>query len=311
MNRLLARILTLTITLTISWTTSESAGAAGKTVPGEKWQQKITVQMEGMTMPMGGGEICVPVGKASAELAKPDKSCKLTNVKQVGNKFSADMKCTGEDAMEGSIEQTVDGDHMTGRMKMKSSDGDMTMAVDARKLGSCQAVDVEDVIATAKAQGAAATTARNNAMADTCKNALADMKKDPQQTVVAAMMFAQAGAPCATKPANPEFCAAIQARAGFNGLASAESGMAGITARSLEACNLGQGKAGVEALRAKLVASAVTDGDTGFLIVNAPAKAKELARTQCVLKGEMWAGRTAKLDRFCDSNFAEEARRGK
>jgi hypothetical protein len=79
--------------------------------------------------------------------------------------------------------------------------------------------------------------------------------------------------------------------------------------RSLAVCNLGQGKSAVDALRAKLIVSAEASGDSGFLEANAPARLREIVRTQCVLKGEIWAGRSAKWDTFCDSNFAEAARR--
>ena len=60
-----------------------------------------------------------------------------------------------------------------------------------------------------------------------------------------------------------------------------------------------------------VVASAEADGDATFLEAHAPVRLKEIARTQCVLKGEMYAGRVAKWDTFCDSNFAEDARKGK
>jgi hypothetical protein len=132
-----------------------------------------------------------------------------------------------------------------------------------------------------------------------------------------ALTFVGAGSQCATKPANPEFCSAVQTRAGFSSLIDVEKAMSAdvaardLTARSLAACNLGQGKAGVDALRAKLVPAAEAAGDAGFLEQHAPARLKQIARTECVLKGEMWGGRTAKWDTFCDSNFAEDARQGR
>ena len=67
-------------------------------------------------------------------------------------------------------------------------------------------------------------------------------------------------------------------------------------------------KAAVDALRAKLIASAEADGDGAYLVANAPARARQLAKSECVLKGEMWGGRQKKWDTFCDSNFAAEAR---
>ena len=87
-----------------------------------------------------------------------------------------------------------------------------------------------------------------------------------------------------------------------------EAAQAGAVSRSLEACKLGSGKAAVDALRARLVASAEADGDGEYLVANAPARARQIAKSECVLKGEMWGGRQKKWDTFCDSNFAAEAR---
>ena len=103
----------------------------------------------------------------------------------------------------------------------------------------------------------------------------------------------------------------MQTRAGFGSLAQLESQEKGITAATLSACKLGEGKAGVDALRAKLIQAAEADGDGNYLVANAPARAKEIVRTQCVLKGEMWGGRNSRWDTFCDSNYAESVRNGK
>ncbi len=284
------------------------AMAATKTVPGEKWQQKITVQMQGMSMPMGSTEVCVPVGKASADLFKPDKNCAVSNLRQSGNKFSADIKCTGADAMEGSMEQIIEGNHMTGTARMRSAEGEMQIKMDSVKGGACQAIDTDAMVADARAQVAAAPKV------DLCASSLSNLKGKPENASMMAILFLVEGGQCVTRPANAEVCAAIQTRAGFTSLVNAEKTPSAdfpsrdLTARSVAACNLGSGKAGVDTLRAKLVSAAEAAGDAGFLEAHAPARLKQIARTECVLKGEMYAGRTAKWDQFCDSNFAEEAR---
>ena len=128
------------------------AAAAAQTVPGERWQHKMTMQMGGMSMPIPGGEVCAPAGQAAQELAKPDKNCTVSNVRQSGNRFSADVKCTGKEAMEGTMEMTTGPDLMTGKMTVRSADGEMTMVTESRKLGACQAVDTGAVVAQAEAQ---------------------------------------------------------------------------------------------------------------------------------------------------------------
>jgi hypothetical protein len=288
-----------------------SAAVAASTVPGERWQQKTTMQMGGMSMPMSSVEFCAPVGQAAQELAKPDKSCTLSNVKQSGNRFSADVKCTGKDAMEGTMEMTTGPDRMTGRMVIRSADGEMTLFTESRRLGTCQAVDTGAIMAQADAQAQKGRQAAAQAEAQMCAGDSFKLKSQPDKIGNAAMMFLGQSAPCAGKPLPAEFCGAVQSRAGFTALSGLESSQAGIVGRSLEACGLGSGKAAVDALRARLVASAEADGDGDYLVANAPARARQLAKSQCVLKGEMWGGRQSKWDSFCDSNFAAEARGGR
>lgn len=302
----LARLVTTTV-----FALACTAAMGAQTVPGERWQHKMTVKMDGMAMPMPGGEVCTPVGKAAEELAKPDKNCKLSNMKQSGNRFSADVKCTGKDAMEGTMEMTTGPDHMTGKMTIKSEDGDMEMVTESRKLGSCQAVDTGALVAQAEAQAQKGKQMAAQAEAQRCSADALKLKSDPGTVGTASMMFLGANAPCAGKPLPAEYCAAVQSRAGFASLSQMDSVQAGTVSRSLEACKLGSGKAAVDALRGKLVASAEADGDGEYLVANAPARAKQIAKSECVLKGEMWGGRQKKWDTFCDSNFATEARGGR
>lgn len=283
----------------------------GATVPGEKWQHKITMQMQGMTMPMPTREVCVPVGKAAEELAKPDKNCVVSNTKQSGNKFSADIKCTGKEAMEGSMEMTTGPDSMSGRMRVRSDAGEMTMVTEAHKLGACQAVDTGALVAQANAQAKAGQATAAQAVAQQCSGDAYSMKSEPGKIVQAAVMFLQPQSVCAGKPLPADFCSTLQSRGGFSALSQGQTAMPGVLDRSMTACKLGSGKAAVDALRAKLVASAEADGDGEYLVTNAPDRAKALARSQCLVKGEMWGGRSAKWDTFCDSDFAAQARSGR
>jgi hypothetical protein len=288
-----------------------AAAAAGQTVPGERWQHKITVQMQGMSVPMPGSEVCAPVGQAAQELAKPDKNCAVTNVKQSGNSFSADVKCTGKEAMEGSIQMTTGPDRMSGKMTMRADGEEMTMVTESRKLGACQAIDTGALEAKAEAQAQQGRQMAAQADAKMCASDSFKLKAEPGKAGNAALMFLGAQAPCAGKPLPAEFCGAVQSRGGFASISQIETAQAGLVARSLEACKLGSGKPAVDALRAKFIAAAEAEGDGEYLIANSPARAREIAKTQCVLKGEMWGGRQPRWDTFCDSNFASEARGGR
>lgn len=278
---------------------------SGQSVPGEKWRQTMTVQVAGMSMPMGTHEVCAPAGKPES-LLQPDKNCVATNVTVTGNTTTAHISCTGKDAMEGTIEATVQGERMTAKIRAKTGDGDeIAMTMDSQKLGACQAVDTAALAAKSVPQARPAMAAAPSA----CGMYAAALKKGPQVAAAMAKFFLEGE--CATKPANADFCASLQTRAGFSAFQQTEAANKGVTEKSVVACNLGTGAAGVEALKTKLVAGAETDGDGDFLIANSPARARQLVRSECVAKGEMWAGKTAKWDRFCDSNFAAEVRNGK
>lgn len=138
-----------------------STPAAGKT--GEFWEMKQSMRMEGMSMPAMTNKVCVPKNPPSDKLVpKGDDNCKTTSFKQSGNKVRYSMVCTGKDAMsgEGEFEQ-LGPDAYRGRTTLHSSDGDMTMEFEGRKVGG--ACDPEEPMKRAQAQMGAA-------MADACRD---------------------------------------------------------------------------------------------------------------------------------------------
>jgi hypothetical protein len=109
------------------------------------WRNSMSMEMQGMSMPMPGGakETCVPVGKAQEAMAAPDKDCQVHDTQAAGNRFSAKFRCTGQQKMEGSMESVADGDRIRGTMRARSADGsDFTMKFDNTRLGkACEAID--------------------------------------------------------------------------------------------------------------------------------------------------------------------------
>ena len=179
----------------------------------------------------------------------------------------------------------------------------MTMTMESKKVGACQAVDTAAVVAAGEARGRAAQASR----VDPCVSFATQFKTKPENAGAMSMLFVQKGGQCTTTPTNAAYCAAVKTRPGFTGLAQADKSNKGVMAQALAACNLGT----PDAFRATLLRGAETDGDGDFIIAHAPVRARELAKSQCVQKGEMWAGKAAKWDRFCDSDFADAARKGK
>jgi hypothetical protein len=71
----------------------------------------------------------------------PPPDCKMTDQKQVGNKFTWAMACTGAMAMQGTGEMTYSGDSYTGQMvmngAMRGQPMGMTMKYSGKRLGDC------------------------------------------------------------------------------------------------------------------------------------------------------------------------------
>ncbi len=117
---------------------SATCVAAGKD---ELWEITNKMEMEGMpfAMPAQTSKVCIPKGqeKDPNKSVPNDENCKMSDVKVSGNKMSWKMKCEGKDAMSGSGEMVYGEGTYSGKMKMHSEDGDMVMAYDGKRIGSC------------------------------------------------------------------------------------------------------------------------------------------------------------------------------
>jgi hypothetical protein len=108
---------------------------------GEMWQQTMSMEMAGMSMPPRTLQVCVPAGKAQEALSKPQgpgmgDNCAIQDAKQEGNKYSAKFSCTGKQAVQGSVETIFDGDHVKATMVMSLNGQQMTIKTDGQKLGT-------------------------------------------------------------------------------------------------------------------------------------------------------------------------------
>ncbi len=108
---------------------------------GEMWQETMSMQMAGMTMPPRTMEVCVPAGKAQEALSKPQgpgmgDNCSVQEAKTDGNRFTAKFICTGKQPMQGTIENVIEGGHSMGTMTVSVNGQQMTMKTDSKKLGT-------------------------------------------------------------------------------------------------------------------------------------------------------------------------------
>ena len=123
-----------------SLTLALPAVAAGE---GEWWEMTTKMEMPGMPAMPGGPptKFC----RVKGDEAKPvksddDKNCAVTNVKNVGNTMTFNMKCTGKDAMTGSGEITSTPTSFNQKIKMRSGGDDMVMVSTGKRVGgACKA----------------------------------------------------------------------------------------------------------------------------------------------------------------------------
>lgn len=278
---------------------------AQQKVAGEKWRMKMSMQAEGFSMPGRTMEMCLPKGEPQQAVLQQQEetgNCAVSNVRQQGGRFSADIKCTGSDGMDGHIEmEQLGADAMRGSMTGRTADGSMKMEYAYTRLGqACEAVDYSNyrppVVATAPMQ-----------QLDFCQQIFDGMKADDLPGLVTSIMM---GYPkpdgsgmqdCTTHAAFPKFCAAVQTPAGYASLEHQQWQYRTMDVepnetpyaraarlpldQSLQMCGLGNDAAAAVKLQKQLAATARRDGQWGFaLYYDADAHYGELqalAKTEC------------------------------
>ena len=155
---------------------SASVWAAGND---ELWEISTKMEMEGMPFAMPGqtSKVCMQKGHEkdpnNAVPKDKDQNCTMSEVKTSGNKSSWKMKCDGKDPMTGSGEMTYGNGTYSGKMKMHSKDGDMTMAYDGKRVGSCN-YETDSPQAKMNTMIKKNQDEQNKQLAKECKEALDD-----------------------------------------------------------------------------------------------------------------------------------------
>jgi len=300
--------------------------AASAAEDGELWE--VTTQMNVPGMPAGIGGMTTQVCKDKdprKEVArgKDTKDCKVTDLKQSGNRVTMTMTCPqGKSVMD----MTYNSAHTEykGSVRMTGDRGEMTMNMSGRKLGSCdlaQARAERDArTAEAKAMGdrARASMKANEDMAiQGCNEAVETMRAEklgvytmcsdhPEACESMAKSQPRAAAVC--KPKRAEFCRRYQTEEGFIKARGDEQGA--------KVCGTSTQK-----VKASLCPQAAKSESLDFLGRFCPVEAKPIAQTHCVGRGYT-AGRSFtfagtkkgdKYETFCrnylsNADFAERER---
>ena len=112
--------------------------AYGK-APGLYWEQTMSGQMGGFTMPAKTSKVCMPKNQWEQPPKMSGDDCTFTDLKRSGSKMSWKMTC--KNGMTGEGEMTWTPDTYSGWTSMVTPAGEMKMNMSGKRLGGdCEAV---------------------------------------------------------------------------------------------------------------------------------------------------------------------------
>jgi hypothetical protein len=225
--------------------------------------------------------------------AKPDKNCKVTDMKRSGNTSSWKVACTGKDAMKGDGEMTTTADGYHGTTHLRSAQGEMSMKTRGRKLGG-------DCDAGERRREAEARGKEAQARAKDAEAAHASYQRDLDRTTCDAAIEGVYLAPltdaggtgmkCTDPGVKKPLCARFQTYEGFE-RARASNPQPAQRASLEKYC--GATFAGVKGALCK---QAEREKNLYYLDYNCPAEARSLGKRKCTSPGHY---ETFELDNFC------------
>lgn len=275
-----------------------TAPAAAKE-PGDLWEVTTQMSMEGMpmAMPSHTQKTCAPRDWKEPPMAKdPQHDCQTIDFKTTGSKTSWKVRCAGPPEMTGEGEITRSSpEAYTGVMKITSPQGVMTMKMNGRRVGDCDAAEAKQERAEMQAQiqAQAEKGQRDSAaaLAEVCKSAVTSMSLE--------MLNMQAEM-CKDPALKQAFCARLETQEGFELVAACGNNHGnGIDD---EAAYCGKNP---EEIAKRVCAAAAKDEPLDFLSRCCPGEAQAIAQRECAgrdytaLAGTKYAG-------FCVSYARKE-----
>jgi len=257
--------------------------------PGDLWEVTSKVTMEGMPMaiPAQTHKVCAPKGSQEpAGVVDEERKCKATEMKTVGSKTSWKVQCEGPPPMSGEGEITrSSATAYAGFMKMSSPQGNVTVKLDGKRVGDCDASEQKRQIAAMQAQAEKNQQDAAAMTASMCKTSIVDGMN--------LQMLTMSGTTCSDPALKSQFCDRLTTVEGYSLLETCE---AQPSPRLLEAATYcGKDPA---TLRSSLCQKELQKEDLSFVAKCCPAEAKGIAEKEC-------AGRTytslggSKYQNFC------------
>ena len=277
---------------------------------------EVTTQMNMAGMPPGMGAQTQQVCNEKTADRKPvmpaRENCKVTDYKESGNRVTMTVTCPEGTSV---IEQTFNAarTEYKGTMKMKSREGDMTMTMNGRKVGTCDAKEartqrdsqqaaIKEQVGQAQAQSAAAMAKIAADQAASCEAAVQTMDAgklghfghcEGQEESCRAMrssdLYKGASGKCMASRA--EYCKRYQTMDGFAKAKGDE--------KAAQMCNVT-----VAQVKAANCPRAAKEEHLEFLVQYCDAEAKPVAQARCA--GREYTSRIQdKYTSFCLSYYSK------
>jgi hypothetical protein len=112
-----------------------NAGLAQAQPRGEEWEYALSLDMEGMKMPLPPSRVCVRPDEGHTP--QVDKHCTLKDRKVSGSTTTFHIVCGPPEPGEIKGEFTRKGDRVEGRYTLKQGGDTMTVIANGRRLGAC------------------------------------------------------------------------------------------------------------------------------------------------------------------------------
>ena len=278
----------------------------------ELWEVSTQMNMAGMPAGMGGQtqRVCVDKDPRKEATSRRETSeCKVTDMKESGNRFTMTMTCPQGTAV---MERTYNASRTEykGSMRMTTRDGEMTMTQSGRRLGACdakqargqqqeQAAAMQGQVAAMQAQAQASMKQSQDRQIADCRAAVDTMEmrklgiysmchQQPQMCQQQQRADDPVGPACTAS--KNEYCKRYQTMDGFMKAKGDEA--------AAKLCALSR-----ESVRASLCTGAVKQENLGFVGRYCPVEGKPLAQKHCAGFDFTSAPAGARRD-FCSTYMA-------
>jgi len=277
-------------------------------IEGEKWKVTNTMQMGGMSMPGQTSTICKQPGADSEQPPiRTDDSCQIYDMKRSGNVQSFKMRCTGENAAEGSAQLPyISPDRYQGKMEITTGGETMVMNYEGQKLGQCDGTEVNFMAKKIMADAERQQKLAEQQMAQRCRE-MASEANDP-------LFLMQ----CKDPADKRIYCEAVRKPENFGRLAREERRRARVSSIANDPSNKPLTESArvcgfsLEQERDRMCQIAEGKNDLSFIATECAAMAAGIAAQQCA--GRRYTAINATYRSFCSeyaSNQDEQQRQSR